>query len=103
MNVLQVKPPGGFRIIARQPRTFQIVAAVSGPLEGELQDWPQQMQETVYKALERKAKEISIPLTIVFSAYAYDAIEYGHYVQIIASEIIAGKKGVKSVGDGVLI
>lgn len=74
-------------------RTFEIVAEVNGFLEGGVEDWPAQMQDAVYAALEAKAKQVQLPLAIVHS---YCAIDHGDteaqdkpFVHIIASEIIA--------------
>lgn len=76
-------------------RTFEIVQNVSGKLEGELKDWPQQMQDAVGLALERLSKKKEIPLAIVGSYCAWEAdtvlangTKGSWYVHIIASEIV---------------
>jgi len=74
-------------------RTFAIVASVTGFLEGELDDWPNQIKDNVYLALEAKADEEQLPLTIVASRCDIDHdLPDGHphkiFVEIIASEIV---------------
>lgn len=74
-------------------RTFEIVQYVTGPLEGKLEDWPANIQDAVYAALERKAAEVELPLCIVDSAcqidYGDDASKDRYFLRIIASEIVA--------------
>lgn len=76
-----------------QIRTFEAVVYTSVLVEGTLTDWPQQMQDQVYEALERLAHKVQLPLTIVA---AYGDLDYGDdgkpdrpYVRIVASEIVA--------------
>lgn len=78
-------------------RTFEIVQYVTGYLEGELKDWPAQIQDAVMQALEKKAHEVELPLTIVTS---YCDIDYGErpeddkpFLRIIASEIVVKDTG----------
>lgn len=68
-------------------RTYEITANVTGRLEGSLEDWPAQMQDTVYLALERKAEEVGRPLAIIASVCDWDE-DHGWYVRIVASEIV---------------
>lgn len=77
-----------------QIRTFQVVANVSSFLEGEIQDWPANIQDGILAALERKAQEVELPLTVVASYCDLDyATEEGEedkpFVVVIASEIVA--------------
>lgn len=74
-------------------RQFEIVQYVSGHLEGELKDWPAQIQDAVHKALEDKAAEVELPLTVVFSKCEHDPeLEAPHprkfWIHVIASEIV---------------
>lgn len=74
-------------------RTFEIVADVSGMLEGDINDWPANIQDVVFAALERKAQAEQLPLIIVASRCAEDpdvpAGTDGHfYLHIIASEVV---------------
>lgn len=75
-------------------KTFEIVQDVTGFLEGTLDDWPAQMQDQVYKALERRAHKEQVPLKIVQSycdcdyGEAADRSEDRYFVRIIASEIV---------------
>lgn len=74
-------------------RQFEIVVHVSGWLEGTLEDWPAQIQDVVYAALERKSKEVELPLAIVFSKCDHEpTLPDDHpqkfYMHIIASEVV---------------
>lgn len=84
-------------------RTFEIVQYISGPLEGELNDWPANIQDAVYAALERKAKEVELPLAIVASRcdIDHDATDPQRkfFLHIVASEIVmADEREVKAKG-----
>jgi hypothetical protein len=74
-------------------RTFEIVQYVTAPLEGKLDDWPANIQDAVYAALDRKAAEVQLPLCIVDSAcqvdYGDTPEEDKFFLRIIASEIVA--------------
>src|SRR5690606_27256706 len=74
-------------------RTFEIVQYVSGHLEGAIDDWPAQVQDAVWQALEDKAKEVGLPLSIVLSKCEHDpelTAEHPHkfWLHIIASEVV---------------
>lgn len=76
-------------------RQFEIVQHISGPLEGELDDWPANIQDAIFKALEDKSKEVELPLRIVHSycGIDHDAEVEGRphqkfYLHIIASEVV---------------
>lgn len=76
-------------------RTFEIVQYISGPLEGTFDDWPARIQDVVYAALERKSKEVELPLKIVgsYCGIDHDAEAEGRpdkkfYLHIVASEIV---------------
>lgn len=74
-------------------RTFQLLANVTGYLEGELEDWPSAIQDDVYAALERMAEKVELPLTIVFSTCGKDEFSAEEhptfYIYVVASEIVA--------------
>lgn len=74
-------------------RTFEIVAYLTAPIECEsMDDLPSHMQDQVYEALERKSKEVELPLTIVAVGCGIDHGETEDkdrpYIRIIASEIV---------------
>lgn len=71
-------------------RTFQLLADVTAYLEGELADWPANIQDRILEALERKAKEVELPLMIVYSACGKDefADTDKFFVYVVASEIV---------------
>lgn len=91
------KPIGdGTIITAPTPvRTWEIVQYVTGPLEGELQDWPANIQDQVFEAFERLVDKVELPLAIVGSVCdvdygeAVDRTQDKYFVRIIASEIVA--------------
>jgi len=74
-------------------RTFELVQYISAPIECEtLADLPAQMQDAVLEALERKSKEVELPLALV--GIVCD-IDYGEtpeqdrpYLRIVASEVV---------------
>lgn len=88
-------------------KTFELVQYVNGYLEGELKDWPANIQDAVMQALERKAREVELPLTIVGS---YCDLDYGEtkgqdrfFLRIIASEIVVKDTGYeKRMIDGIM-
>lgn len=74
-------------------RTFDLAANVSGWLDGSIDDWPANIQDVLYAALERKAKKVELPICIVYSKCEEDPDvplgSPGHfYVHVIASEIV---------------
>lgn len=72
----------------RQPRIFEMVQNISGPLDGEFNDWPSHIQDAIHKAMEEKTKEAKCPTQLVFSKCDYD-IDDGWFVHVVYSEIIA--------------
>jgi len=83
-------------------RTFEIVQYVTGFLEGSMDDWPAQIQDVVYKALERKSHEVELPLAIVHSRcdVDHDAVDAQHkfYLHIIASEVVVADERTLNPG-----
>lgn len=74
-------------------RTFEIVQYVTGHMEGELKDWPSNVQDAVMAALEAKSDDVELPLAIVFSKCDHDPeLPEGHpqrfWIHIIASEVV---------------
>lgn len=73
-------------------RTFEIVQNVSGQLEGELRDWPPNIQDKVWEALDRLSKKERIPVAVVGSECGFDINDNGiggtWYVRVLASEIV---------------
>lgn len=80
------------KVKMKAPRQFEAVVHVSGPLEGGFDDWPANIQDGIYRALEKKSKEVKLPLIIVNAVYEYDSVEYGHYIRITAWESFLNKK-----------
>ncbi len=74
-------------------RTFELIQYVTAPLEGGIKDWPSHIQDAIYEALEKKAQQVELPLTIVDAGCLIDyADEEGQadrfYVLVMASEIV---------------
>lgn len=74
-------------------RTFDVIVHVTGWLEGTLNDWPAEIQDGVYAALERASKQVELPLAIVFSKCDQEPLlPVGHpekfFLHIVASEIV---------------
>jgi hypothetical protein len=74
-------------------RVFELTETVSGWLDGSLDDWPAQIQDPIFAALERKAQKVELPLAIVYSECRIDHdVPEGQpgyfYVYILASEIV---------------
>lgn len=73
-------------------KLFDLVVDVDGPLEGELKDWPNNIQDQVYAALERASHKVQLPLTIVASKCDVDYGGTGQadrfFVHCVASEIV---------------
>ena len=74
-------------------RTLELNVTVSHFLEGSVEDWPSNIQDGVYAALERKAVETALPLVIVKSHCDVDHDkEEGEdgrfFLRVIASEVV---------------
>lgn len=70
-------------------RTFCLTVNVSGFLEGNLGDWPANIQDKVLEALEAKSEAEELPLAITNAQCGYDEDE-GFYVNVWASEVVIG-------------
>lgn len=78
-------------------KVWDILAPVSGFLEGKLENWPAQIQDTIYKLIEAKSHELELPLAVVDSACI---IDYGDdeqgdqwVLQVVVSEVVARDVG----------
>lgn len=74
-------------------KTYDMVQYVTAPLEGEISDWPANIQDAIYEALEKKAQEVEHPLTIVHSRCDVEPADDDRsvdklYVHVVASEIV---------------
>lgn len=80
------------KLLGHGLRTFEILQYVSGFVEGELKDWPANIQDVVYKALEDKSKEVELPLVVVASKCDHDPDEPNpnlkFWLHIVASEVV---------------
>ena len=75
-------------------RTFEVKVYVNGYVEGGLADWPANVQDAIYEALEKKSDEVQLPLTVVHSycdidhGEAMDGSQDRFFLHVIASEIV---------------
>jgi len=74
-------------------RTFEIDVPVSAPLEGELTDWPANIQDPIYEAFELLAQKEQLPLAIVHSRCGvdHDVAEGApgrFFLHVVASEVV---------------
>lgn len=87
-------------------RTFQLVQYTTGLLEGEIENWPNNIKDAIYQALEAASEKFELPLTVVYSRADFDvAEEVGQqdrpYVHVIASEIVVADTRYTKVRDEV--
>ncbi len=54
-------------------KTAEVIQHVTGPLLGELSDWPQNIQEVIHAALERLRKKTGLDYKIIGSYCDRDA------------------------------
>lgn len=73
-------------------KTYHLIANVTSYMEGEIDDWPSNIQDGIHAALERKADEVEHPLMIIFSKcdrdWGSDETNPRWYVYVLASEIV---------------
>ena len=74
-------------------RTFELVVNIDGVLDVPWEDWPANIQDGIMAALEQKARQVELPLTIVYAEYKTDPdikapLPGRHYLHVIASEVI---------------
>lgn len=80
-------------------KVFDLVQNVSGYLEGDISDWPANIQNQIYEALETKARQVMLPLHIIHSYCGIEPSEAPggrdtFYAHVIASEIVVVDEGV---------
>lgn len=77
-------------------RVYDALFPVDGFIEGELKDWPAKVQDYILTAVERVAKTVRLPLSIVHSECRVDHGEKEDgsddrfNLYIIVSEVVAG-------------
>lgn len=74
-------------------RTWESKVQVTGYLEGTIKDWPAQIQDGIYAAMEVKSQEVELPLALVHSScecmYNDEGKVDGYFIYIVLSEIVA--------------
>ena len=78
---------------AQPIRTFRVMQYITAPIECEqMNDLPSQIQDRIYAALEKKAQELELPLTIVAVRCDRDIDSEDPkrqwFLEVIASEIV---------------
>lgn len=75
-------------------RTFEMIQYVTLALEGGIEDWPANIQDAIYEAAERKAKEVELPLAIVFAVCDkdHDSTDENkqYFIRVVLSEVVIG-------------
>lgn len=84
-------------------RTFEVVVSVTSFMQGKIDDWPSNVQDHVYGALERKSREEGIPLVIVYSESKVDpdvpeGMAGRFYIHVIASEVVVADERTLTPG-----
>lgn len=74
-------------------KTFELDVPVSGPLDVPFEDWPANIQDGIWAALEHLADREQLPLKIVHAKYMTDPdlppeAPGHHYLHVIASEVV---------------
>lgn len=74
-------------------RTFELDVSISGPLSVPFDDWPANIKDGIYAAMERLAAQVQLPLQMVYAEYKIDhdkqEDEPGrHFLHVIVSEIV---------------
>ena len=88
----------------RPIRTFEITATLTGYMPGDINDWPSNIQDAIYAALEAKSKEVQLCLAIVGSQVKKDHGDKDDgsadrwYAHVIASEVVARDSRFMSEG-----
>jgi len=76
-------------------RLFDCRVRIDRPMGGGMADWPANLQDAVYAALERKAKDVELPLAIIHS-YVDSDFEGYWFAVVIASEVVVAPANAKS-------
>jgi hypothetical protein len=67
-------------------RTWDMVTEVSGPLEGELADWPSHIKEHVMAGVYVLEKKVGLPVKVTRS-YCERDVDGSFYVHVIAQYV----------------
>jgi hypothetical protein len=75
------------KVKLKAPRAFDLVVDITGRLEGDIDDWPANIQDGIYRALHRIGKEKGIwSMRIVQSRCGRDAPDENWYIHVVAVE-----------------
>lgn len=90
----RTKPGVQERIDSTGIRIFDGVFPVDGPLAGELKDWPANIQDPIYKAIEELSFVTQLRLALIASRCDIDHGETEAqdqwYIHVIISEVVVG-------------
>lgn len=88
------KPGVEERVDSTGIRMFDGVFPVDGPLPGELKDWPANIQDPIYKAIEQLSFVTQLRLALIASRCDIDHGETKEqdqwYIHIVVSEVVVG-------------
>jgi hypothetical protein len=73
----------------RKTRVFECVVDVSGYLAGELKDWPANIQDGIYKAMEKMLLQHNVKRVVVIKSHCGrdTPLEPYHIVVTVAEEL----------------
>lgn len=73
--------------LGRKFKVYECIFQLTGPLGGELDEWPAKIQDAVHRAVERLQLTSLFPIRIVKSGVDHD--ERGYYAKVIAQQFPA--------------
>lgn len=71
---------------ATHVKVAELIANVTHQLDGSIKDWPSNIQDGVYAALERIVKRTDMPYEIV-AAYSDTDVDSGPFIRVIAAAL----------------
>ena len=70
-------------------RLFEMVCDVTGYPGPVFEEWPANLQDLIYKAMEDKSREVGLPLALVLSRADKDPDTGKFFVHVVLSEVVA--------------
>lgn len=74
-------------------KTFEAVVPISGKLDVPFDDWPNNIKDGIWQALDSMAHQLQMPLQIVYAEYKTDPdvpeeAPGHHYLHLAVSEVV---------------
>ncbi len=74
-------------------RTFEGAFPISGKLDVPFADWPSNIQDGIWEALDALASKVELPLQVVYAEYRTDPdvpeeAPGRHYLHVVVSEVV---------------